>query len=154
MLQQVLEHIHNYFVKSSVAGAFTVSGGSISGLDFLKEGQRFLIKGSDLNDGVYTYSTGAILDDDGIVAAGLADEDFDGTVCAMAVPPAVIALSAEISDWVEKYGAVINSPYTSESFGGYSYTRATAGGTDGSTGSVGWQEVFKSRLNRWRKVAF
>ena len=154
MLQQVLEHIHNYFVKSSVKGEFEISGGSISNLDFLKEGQRFLIRGSDLNDGVYTYSAGAILNDDGKVAAGLADEDFDGTVCAMAVPPAVIALSAEINEWVEKYGAVINSPYTSESFGGYSYTRATAGGTDGSTGSVGWQEIFKSRLNRWRKVAF
>ena len=51
--------------------------------------------------------------------------------------------------WREKYGAVMDSPYTSESFGGYSYTKANGAGD--STGSGGWQAAFRARLNPYRK---
>ena len=90
----------------------------------------------------------------------LHDEDaFDGSIWAMAVPPDVIALAEEIEAWQAKYGGVDSaamSPFNSESFGGYSYSKY-GGGTSGSTTgasspSASWQSVFASRLNRWRKI--
>ena len=153
MLQEICEHIHNYFVSSEVRETFTVSGGVISPALSLKDGQRFLIVGSDLNDGVYTYHAYGITDDDDNNAAGLRDETFAGTICAMAVPPAVITLSAEINQWVENNATAIESPYQSENvIGVYSYTKASGG--SGAGGSIGWQDIYKSRLNRWRRVSF
>ena len=154
MLQEICEEIRNYFISSREVGTFTIADGVLSPSVSLKEGQRFLIAGSDLNDGIYTYHADGLTNDDDSAGAGLTDEVFTGAVCGLSIPPQVIALSAEISEWVAKYGDVINSPYASESFGGYSYSRATGSGADGSSRSAGWQDVFKSRLNRWRRVAF
>ena len=94
------------------------------------------------------------IDDNAFAAGvGLKDETFAGTICALAVPPAVIALSKEVKAWVEANGEAVNSPYQSENvIGVYSYTKASGG--SGAGGSVTWQDVFKDRLNRWRKVAF
>ena len=75
------------------------------------------------------------------------NETFNGAVWALAIPKAVITLSEEITAWNEKNGAP--GPYTSESiFGQYSYTKAT----NASGAAVGWQDVFKSRLNAWRRI--
>ena len=152
MLQQVCEYLHNYFIREPHCGSFSIADGMIS-LDFLKDGQRFWITNSDLNDGVYTYHADGIKNDDDTDVAGLSDEDFDGTICAMAVPPAVVALSGEINQWVEKYSDVVNSPYQQESFGGYSYTLSGEGRFGGGDQRVNWQSVFSSQLNRWRKVS-
>jgi hypothetical protein len=65
----------------------------------------------------------------------------------MAVPPDVVALADEISAWEAKYREAAESPYQSESFGGYTYTKA-----DASEGGLTWEKVFRSRLNRWRKL--
>ena len=66
----------------------------------------------------------------------------------MAVPPTLIALSAEIEEY-NKSDAGKTSPYASESFGGYSYQKFTDGsGGDGSR----WQKAFASRLSKWRKL--
>ena len=151
MLQQVCEHIHNYFIKDRFEGKFEVADGMIS-LPLL-DGQRFLIQGSALNDGVYTYHDTGIKNDDDSAVVGLRAETFTGTICALAVPPAVIALAGEIKSWVDTNGEVVNTPYTSESvLGVYSYTKAS-GGT-GAGGTVSWMDVYKEPLNRWRKVAF
>ena len=151
MIQQICEYIHNYFSQDARQGTYTIDAGMIS-LPFVKDGQRILIVGSDLNDGVYTYHTDGIKNDDDTSAAGLRDETFYGSVCALAVPPSVIALSEEIKTWVAKYGDVINSPYQSENvIGVYSYTKASG---SGSARPGSWQEVFGDQLNRWRKVAF
>lgn len=151
MLQKVCEYIHNYFIKESRESFYEITGGMIS-LSFLKEGQRFLISGSDLNDGVYTYHSNGIKNDDDTAVAGLSDEEFSGMVSAMAVPPSVIALAGEIQEWVDTYAESVNSPYQSESFGGYSYTKAS-GGTGNGASSVGWEDVFSKQLNRWRRIA-
>ena len=151
MLQQVMENIHNYFIKDRLVGEFVIADGMIT-LPLL-EGQRFLIEGSVLNDGVYTYHAAGIKNDDDSEVVGLQDETFAGTICALAVPPAVSALSAEIKQWVDNYGAEVNSPYTAENvIGVYSYQKETGG--SGAGGTVTWQDVFMNRLNRWRKVAF
>jgi len=151
MLQQMCEHIHNYFIQSRNQGKFEIAEGMIS-LPLL-DGQRFLIEGSALNDGLYTYHDTGIKNDDDTEEVGLQAETWTGTICALAVPPAVIALAGEINLWVAKFGEQVDSPYTSESvLGVYSYNKSS-GGT-GAGGAVSWKDVFKDQLNRWRKVAF
>ena len=151
MLNQICENLCNYFIRDRIEGRFEIADGMIS-LPLL-DGQRFLIQGSALNDGMYTYHDTGINNDDDTNAVGLQDESWDGTICALAVPPAVVALSSEISAWVDANGEAVRSPYTSESvLGVYSYTKAT-GGT-GAGGTVSWQDAFSDKLKRWRKVAF
>ena len=151
MFQQVCEYIHNYFIEEEIDGKFSIADGMIS-LPLLN-GQRFLIKGSVLNDGLYTYHDDRIMNDDDTEAVGLQDETFAGTICALAVPPAVIALSAEIKAWVDANAESQNSPFSGESvLGVYSYTKATGG--HGAGGSVGWMDIFADKLKRWRKVSF
>lgn len=141
MLEQVLRNIRNFFVKEVYKGEFTIADGNLQ-VDFLANGQYFKIEGSVLNDGVYAYP-----------AETLVPEVFSGEVWAMAVPPAVIALSAEIDDWVAKNADALASPYSSESFGGYSYSRAGRNANSGGGSSViGWADAFKSRLDEWRKI--
>lgn len=149
MLEQICAFIHNYFDKDShgkpwhvEAGAFAIAEGTIS-LPFLVEGQYFRICGSRLNDGVYKYP-----------ATDLRDETFTGEIREMRAPAAVLALTAEIETWMTKYGEAVNSPYASESFGGYSYTKAQGGASeDGGSPASSWQAVFGPRLNQWRKLA-
>ena len=134
MLEAVMRHVNNYFVVCKVQGAYSVQNGGIV-LPFLTEGQYFRIVGSVFNDGVYKYP-----------AEGLTDEDFDGAIWALAVPRAFAALADEIKEYQDKNGTP--GPYTSESFGGYSYSRAT--GSNGA--AIGWQEIFAKRLNDWRRI--
>lgn len=140
MLEQVLIEIHNWFRRDIIPGTYTIKDGGIA-LPFLQDGQYFRIVGSLFNDGLHRY---------GPDLEPLKDETFDGAVWALAVPKAVVKLAGEIAAWQEKYGAVIDSPYTSESFGGYQYTKASGAG--GSTGSGGWQAAFRARLNAYRKL--
>ena len=139
MLEQVLMNIRNWFIVDGGvhSGTFTIEGGDIA-LPFLVNGQFFRIIGSIFNDGLYQYP-----------ATNLVDEEFPGAIWALAVPPAVIDLADEIQKWQEKNGEVVASPYNSESFGGYSYSKAT----DTETGGIiTWQSVFKKQLNIWRKI--
>ena len=153
MLQEVMDYIHNYFVKAPYRGTFTLSADTVSPALGLKDGQRIMITGSDLNDGVYTWHEHGILDDDDKEAAGLQDETFAGAICALAVPPQLIALSEEIKKWVETNREVMESPLASESFNGYSYSLKTGSSTGGdSAGQIGWQNIYGKRLERWRKL--
>jgi hypothetical protein len=140
MLEEILNHIHNFFeVRDGIhRGKFVISSNTIS-LDFLQEGQYFRIVGSIFNDGVYQYP-----------AEGLQDEEFIGEIWAMAIPKSFITLCGEIEAWVIKYSSYADSPYQSESWKGYSYTKAS--GLNGD-GKVGWQDVFSSKLNPWRKIS-
>ena len=134
MLESVLHYLHNWFLVAVYDDLYTIKDGSIE-LPFLQSGQYFRIVGSVLNDGVYSYP-----------AENLKDEEFTGSIWALAVPPAVLSLVEEITTWQAKNGAYV--PYTSESFGGYSYTKAT----NSSGVAVGWQDVFKAQLSPWRKL--
>ena len=138
MLTELCAELRNYFEVPNGRhfGKFEISGGSIAPLDFLQEGQYFRIVGSVFNDGVYQYP-----------ATSLTDEKFEGAVWAMALPPSIIALAAEIEEY-NNSDAGKASPYTSESFGGYSYTKAT----DANGAPIGWQKAFASRLNKYRKL--
>ena len=138
MLTELCQVTKNWFSSPEDRhfGKFTINGGSLAPLDFLQEGQYFRIIGSVFNDGVHQHPT-----------AQLTDEDFDGAVWAMKPPPAFVALAAEIEAY-NKSDAGKVSPYTSESFGGYAYTKAT----DANGAPIGWKKAFASRLNQWRKL--
>ena len=135
-LTNLCAELRNYFETEKRFGTFTISGGSISPSDFLQDGQYFRIDGSVFNDGVHRHP-----------AHDLTDETFDGAVWAMAVPPTVVELLHKIDDF-EKAEANSPTAYTSESFGGYSYTKAT----DEYGLPVGWRSVFKTELNKYRKL--
>lgn len=147
MLTELCRYLNNWdFNKKAVKyfGTFTIEDGVLSGIDDMAQsGQYFRIVGSIFNDGVYQNP----------VAEGtLTDETFEGAVWTMAVPQEVLTLAADIEAWDEKYGGTDSaamSPFQSESFKGYSYTK---GGSDSnSDGNSSWQKVFASRLAKWRK---
>jgi len=154
MLQDVCEYLNNYFALDEYQDDYSISGGMISPSLPLKEGQRFLIAGSALNDGVYTYYADGIRNDDDTEDANLRSENFAGKITGMGVPPSVAALALEIGDWVKQYQDALNSPYYSENvIGVYSYQKAksNASGSD-DAGDVTWQSKFGNRLKRWRKI--
>lgn len=129
--------LNNYFERDVCCGDFVIENGSID-LPFLREGQYFRIVGSVLNDGIYRYP-----------CVGLTDEPFRGEVWAMGIPPAVIALLADINEWQKKYGESSTSVFQSESMPTYSYTKATDSVTGGA---VTWQTAFRDKMSRWRKI--
>lgn len=139
MLEQVLMNIRNWFtVDGGIhSGTFTIKDGGIA-LPFLANGQYFRIIGSVFNDGLHQYP-----------AADLVDEEFSGAIWSLAIPKAVIDLANEIQKWQGKNGEASVSPYQSESFGGYSYSKATDAETGGA---VTWQSAFKRQLSAWRKI--
>ena len=151
MLQEIMEYIHNYFVPISAKKAeYTISGGAISPAFDAEDGDRFLICGSRRNDGVYTFHANGITNDDDTAAAGLRDETFAGTIRVCSVPPALLTLSEEISNWVATNSATLSSPMASESFNGYSYTLRSGKGSGGN-GPLTWRDQFGNQLDRWRK---
>ena len=134
MLETVLMYLNNWFAVGRYDDTYIIEDGGIT-LPFLVDGQYFRIVGSLFNDGVYQYP------------AELTDETFDGSVWAMAIPKALLSTVEEITTWTAKNGD--SGPYTSESFGGYSYSKAT-----NSKGmAVGWRDVFATQLAPWKKPA-
>lgn len=142
MLTELCQELRNWFERKKFFGTFTIEDGQIELPDgSLQDGQYFRIVGSIFNDGVHKYN-----------AEQLIDEVFEGAIWSMGVPPAVVDLSERISEWVTKYGDSVSSPYSSESFGGYSYQKANSGQGNAASSSPTWQSTFASELNRWRKI--
>ena len=152
MLTEVCNFIHNYFEVAQISGEFQVVNGAIDLDDFLRFGQRFRIVGSSLNDGIYTYRMDGVYNDDNTELADLEDETFIGVIYAMSIPRNVMQIVDDIKTWVEKNKDALDSPYTSESFGGYSYTKASGSGSNAG-GALGWQDLFRSKLNAYRKIS-
>ena len=139
MLEEVLRHLNTWFLVPDGIhlDTYTIEDGGIT-LPFLQEGQYFRVVGSVFGDGVYQYP-----------ASGLKDETFDGAIWSLSVPQAVVNLAEEIEAWQAKNGEAAAGPYQSESFGGYTYSKAVDAATGGA---VSWQAAFRSRLNDWRKL--
>ena len=155
MLTELCAYLKNWFDIDEyhrklprMEGEFTISGGKLADLeDLLIPGQYFYIYGSYFNDGVHEYTD----------ELTLKDETFTGLVQSMKIDPDLVALSAEIEAWQAKYGGLDSaamSPFNSESFGGYSYSKSSGNSSEGGgTGSAADpKSVFKSRLNRWKKL--
>lgn len=145
MLEQILMEIHNWFrVRDNVngihPGTYTIENGGIA-LPFLKDGQYFRIMGSVFNDGLHRY---------GPDMEALVDETFDGTIWALAIPKSVVDSAAEAEAWMAKNGAVVGGVYSSESFGGYTYTKDTT--TADSVSKTGIPAHILAKVNCYRKV--
>ena len=150
MLTEICAYLKNYFDSNrpKFFGWFEIENGVIRSVNDedmgLQNGQHFRVVGSAFNDGVWQYGVDE-----------LKDETFDGAVWIMGVPPAVLEIAKDVKDWQDKYGNVESaalSPYTSESFGGYSYSKSV--GSTGQSGANfdGWKAVFSSRLMPWKKL--
>lgn len=153
MLTEICSYLRNYFDRDSKGDKLPswteeiriVNGEPTGFSNRLLRGQYFRIADSILNNGVWKYGTDY-----------LQDETFTGTVQSMAVPPEVENLARDIAEWSEKHADALNSPYQSESFGGYSYSLRGSGtnayGNSGSGGNLTWQSQFAARLAPWRKI--
>jgi hypothetical protein len=142
MLSELCKELNNWDFNhraEKYIGEISIANGQLVGFsDKLAVGQYYRVVGSIFNDGIYKRG-----DEE------LTDETFDGAVWAMWIPQEVVDLADEIKEWRDKYEkSETLSPYSSESFGGYSYSRQTA--SDGSNAS--WKTVFNSRLSSWRKI--
>lgn len=153
MLTELCQYLKNWFNRKpngdyypKYNGKIVISEGNIIFADSfaLVDGQYYRIMGSLFNDGVHK------------VGDTLADEVFEGAVWSMAVPPVVVSLAAEIADWQAKYGNVDSeamSPFQSESFGGYSYSKSGGGSASGANKNAAtWESAFAARLEPWRKI--
>ena len=137
MLTEICTHLHNFFARDEdkhYQKGITIADGILTPSFDIKQNQYYRIIGSTFNDGVHKFG-----DDTDV----LTDEVFDGSVWLMAVPKSFLDLVSEIEDYQAKYGQA--NPYVSESFGGYSYSKA-------DSASTSWQHAFGTRLNAWRKI--
>lgn len=140
-LTELCQELRNWFCndEDKHIGNFTIDNGTISPPIDMMEGQYFRIVGSCFNDGVHQTTD------------ELVDDSFRGGIWLMRVPPDVLSLLTDINNYEDQYGAINISPYQSESFNNYSYTKAATG--SGNSGSnVTWRDAFKSRLNKYRKI--
>lgn len=141
VLTQICAELHNWFCAEQRYAEYTISDGKFTALPDMVEGQYFRVVGSALNDGVYRHP-----------AYGLQDETFDGSVWVMRIPPIVQDIAVELEQAVSDGAAGGSSPYTSESFNGYSYTRsANADGTPMTAYDAAWAAA-KRKLRPWRKM--
>ena len=150
MLTEICAYLRNYFDFNmpKYYGNFKIEDGAITSMNDgdmgIISGQYFRVIGSVLNDGVWRYPDSV-----------LQDETFNGAVWLMAVPPGLVALAGEIDDWMKSYGGADSSamsPYTSESFGGYSYSKGAGAVDTTGNGLTGWKAVYAGRLSRWKKL--
>ena len=155
MLTELCQYLKNWFELDQISGKVTITGGTITVVSdsllffdgnpaTILTGQYIHIEGSVYNNGVFQYGEDQ-----------LTDETFNGTVWLMGIPQAVIDLDAEITAWRDKYESISSpamSPFNSESFKGYSYSKGTVSSGAGAESALGWQNVFGPRLAPWRKI--
>lgn len=145
MMTELCAELRNYFIREIHTGLYTITNGGIEPVEFLQEDQYFRIVGSVFNDGVWKNNAEGL--------SGLKAETFRGAVWAMAVPPAVIALDQDIENWLRENSSALSSPFVSESFGGYSYSKGSGRVSgDGGNAAFGWKDQFASQLAPYRRI--
>lgn len=146
MLTEICEYLRNWFCEDSdmIIGNIVVGDSEITvPYGAIQPGQYIRIAGSVFNDGVWEYGE-----------AEFHPETYDGAVWLMRIPKSFIDLVTEIENWQDKYGGVDSkamSPFNSESFAGYSYSKSS-GGSGEVASPTNWQGVFAARLSPWRKL--
>ena len=151
MLTEICLYLKNWFDwnQPKFFGDFIIKDGVLTSRNDgdmdIQNNQYFRIIGSVFNDGVYKHGEETLV-----------DEEFNGAVWLMALPPDFLALCKDISDWQALYGgtsSVNMSPYQSESFGGYSYSKSSGGGGSSASSAVPtWKSIFADRLVRYKKI--
>lgn len=147
MLTEVCGYLNNYFDVKRYFGFIEIRGGAVycDGNQIpIAAGQYFALFRKNFVLGVYKYGEDTLI-----------DKEFDGAVWMMDLPQAFMSLVDEIAAWQSKYGGIDSaamSPFNSESFGGYSYTKSSS--TDNNKkGVMTWQDTYRSRLAQYKKVS-
>lgn len=147
-LGELCAKCRNWHKPYIVSGDFRVVNGVLQPLPDIPDGAYIRIVGSVFNDGVYQYPHG-----------DFTDEEFHGAVWLMHVPPDFIQLLNDINTWettsasaiARATSEVLEGPYSSESFAGYTYQKKTGIGDVPTT----WEDPrlgFAARLKLWRKI--
>ncbi len=127
----VMRHVHNYFERGFIDGEFTVSGGV---LNPMPRAPYVAITGSVWHDGVYRIDE----------LREQPEETFVGRVWALHPPDDFIRMCEQIATYDEQNPA---GALQSESFGEYSYARASC-----QNGVIGWQTAFAQQLVPYRRM--
>lgn len=147
MLAEICGYLNNYFDVKRYTGLITIASGVLSkdGKEIpMEAGQHFALFRRNFSLGVFVYGTDE-----------LDDKVFEGSVWIMDIPQVFLNLVSEIEAWQAKYGGADSaamSPYNSESFGGYSYTKGSSSQSSGGMAST-WQSAYGPRLAQYRKVS-
>lgn len=148
MLTEICAEIKNYFTYECDRhiGDFSIEDGHIAP-SFDLPTDYIRIVGSRLNDGVHKVSDNDLVD----------EGKFHGAIWVMSIPKDFLALADEIASWQEQYGgagSTAMSPFQSESFGGYSYSKASGSSSSasGASSAPTWQSQYASRLKIYRRI--
>lgn len=145
MINAICSEIKNFFTRDEdrIIGDWVIESGNFAPpITFPTDYIR--IVGSRLNDGVHKVSK-----------MTLQDESFHGAVWIMCPPKDFLGLVEEIKQWQDKNGTVDSaamSPFQSESFGGYSYSKGSGNSSNASSTVPTWQSTYASRLNVYRRI--
>lgn len=146
MLDEICGEIRNYFTYKDdikINDYSIIEGQIVPEINIPSDYIR--IVGSRKNNGVHKVSELNLID----------EPQFHGAIWFMNPPEEFLKTVDEIEKWMTKNGEVDSSamsPFNSESFGGYSYSKGTS--TTGSGGSAGadWRSVYSSRLKQYRRI--
>lgn len=127
-------------------------------MDFLHEGQFYRIIGDVTNDSLkLSYNSVVYCDTiDGELrlcelstpeSVEKLNGELDGAIWELSIPKDFVMLWIEIYNYEQKNADILNSPFQSESFGGYSYSKA-----NGSNGALTVWDNFASDIARWQKI--
>ncbi len=142
MLGEILRHNKKYFNTKQLIAEFEISDNAIDlkGEIVPKVGQYVLIQ-SDLNFAVCKVLSST---DTTFVLEGTLVDDTTKSICLLSVPPSLVSLAVDIASFND---ANKGSALVSESFGGWSGTKAT-----GKNGMLTWQEKYADSLKPYRGV--
>ena len=148
MLTEICAEIKNYFSYECDRhiGDFAIIDGHVTpSFDIPTDYIR--IVGSHLNDGVHKVSDNDLVD----------EGKFHGAIWVMSPPKDFLALADEIKSWQDANGradSTAMSPFQSESFGGYSYSKGSGSSSSASGASSvpTWQSQYASRLEIYRRI--
>lgn len=142
ILDEICFELKNYFSlhKDRIIGDFSVANGKVVPPLSLLDNQYYRIVGSVFNDGIHRK-------DDLLID----EPTFHGAVWLMRIPQDILDLADDIEKWMDENAKIIDSPYMSESFGGYNYSKGS--NYDGTHG-LSWknQSNFSHRLNKYRRI--
>lgn len=145
MLTEICQYLHNYFEYEKHFGLISIIGDVVfcDGEEIeMDEGQYFALFREKFAIGVYQYGD------------ELTDKTFMGSVWLMDIPDAILKANQWAEQWMEKNGGVdsaANSPFQSESFGGYSYSKGN--NSNGKAGvGIFDQASFVGMLAPYRKL--
>ena len=144
MIGEICAYIKNYFVYEGdrIFGEFSIENGEIvPPVEFPTD--YYAIFGSRRNNGVHNLADQT----DTLVDEG----KFHGSIWIMTPPDDFLTKVAEIKSWVTANNSALASPFSSESFGGYSYTKGK--NKSGSDYGITWRDQFGDELkSRWGRM--